>query len=131
MSSAVFLNKQFTGFAILFFLSLAFAIYFSAYWLILIPFGLVLFYIGWQSWHLLFWLLIATLPWSFEYQFTPTLGTDLPDEPLMLITSFFILLNCASQPTQVNTAIWRHPLVILLLTHLCWIGITIFFSTEP
>jgi len=131
MNSTVFLNRQFNGFAILFFLSIAFAVYFSAYWLILIPFGLALFYVGWQRWYLWFWLLIATLPWSSEYHLTPVLGTDIPDEPLMLITSFFFLLNWASQPAQVNAAIWRHPLLILLLAHLCWIGITIFFSTEP
>ncbi|MBK8701983.1 MAG: hypothetical protein IPN29_21405 [Saprospiraceae bacterium] len=33
----------------------------------------------------LFYLFFALVPFSIEYNFTPSLGTDLPSEPIMLL----------------------------------------------
>jgi len=66
---------------------LAGAVLTSNYWLAAIPFTVLLYYFGWQHWQFIFFLLVASLPWSVEYNFNPSLGTDLPDEPLMWLTA--------------------------------------------
>lgn len=79
----------------------------------------------------LFFGLIAFLPLSTEYQFNQALGTDFPDEFIMiLLTGIFILL-IAYRPALINTFVYRHPLFILLLAHLAWIVIATVFSDQP
>jgi O-antigen ligase len=111
-----------------FLLFLSAAIFTSYTWLAFVPFGILIFFFGWQQWPVIFLLLIFALPWSVEYQFTTTLGTDLPDEPLMLIVSAFFACLLFFNPSIVKE--WKHPLIFLLLTGVCWTIITIFFSTD-
>src|SRR4051812_32373856 len=92
----------------------AVAVYFSLYWIAAIPFFIAFFYIGWQQWQFVFLLLLFSLPWSVEYNVTSSLGTDLPDEPLMLVTSLFFLASWSYKPSQIGRAVWRHPLMIFL-----------------
>jgi len=96
----------------------------------LIPFGILFFYFGWQNWSFIFFVLIILLPWSIEYNFTTTLGTDLPDEPLMLLTAGLFLLNWIYNPGYLERPVWKHPLVILLLLHFAWIIFSVIFSTD-
>lgn len=81
------INVLFITLSGLFVLTLVLAILTGKYYLAAIPFGVLLFYSGWQSLSFIFFLLIASLPFSTEYQFSSSLGTDLPDEPLMLVTT--------------------------------------------
>jgi O-antigen ligase len=106
------------------------AVYTSFIWIIAAPFFLLFFYFGWQQWSFVFLLLIFLLPWSIEYNFTPSLGTDLPDEPLMLVTSALFLANWFYEPSILAPRIWRHPLMGLLLLHFAWIVITVIFSSD-
>lgn len=115
----------------LFFLSLALAIITDRYYLVAVPFGILLFYSGWQSLSFVFFLLIASLPFSTEYQFSGNLGTDLPDELLMLVTTalFFLYLANDSAHNFLKKAI--HPLTLCLFAMMCWAFISLLFSTYP
>jgi O-antigen ligase len=99
--------------------------------LILIPFILLFFYYGWSRLSTLFYLLIIALPWSIEYSFSAFLGTDLPDEPLMVFISFIVIAYLLFNPGLVRKSVWAHPLVLLLLLHIGWIFITVLLSTDP
>jgi O-antigen ligase len=77
---------------------------------------------------LLFYLLIATIPWSVEYQFSNGLGTDLPDEPLMLLCAFAVVVCLAFQRRL--RSFNPHPLLIVLLLHFVWLVIAAYTSTD-
>jgi len=94
------------------------------------PFFFLFFYFGWQQWSFIFLLLIFLLPWSIEYNFTPSLGTDLPDEPLMLVTAVLFLSNWFYKPSILSPSVWRHPLISLLILHFAWIIVTVIFSSD-
>lgn len=73
---------------------------------------------------LLYWLLIGVIPFSTEVNLPGGFGTDLPTEPLIigLMIGFGMLLL-----TRLKTAsfdLLLHPITLLLLLHLGWIGIT-------
>jgi len=113
----------------IFLAALTLAVFTSLYWIALIPFAGLVFYFGWQQQQFIFFLLIFFLPWSFEYSFNSSLGTDLPDEPLMLTTAALFLAQFLFKPFDVSVN-WKHPLIILLLFYFGWIVITVPFSTD-
>jgi len=105
------------------------AIVTSLYWLLVIPFGLLLFYAGWQHRQIFFYLLIIALPWSVEFSFNSSLSTDLPDEPIMWLMTALFVSYVLFKPSEI-AAKARHPLVILLLCSLLWIIVTVLSSTD-
>ncbi|MDZ4072692.1 MAG: O-antigen ligase family protein [Sediminibacterium sp.] len=103
--------------------------------LLLIPFGyLLLPYLFQFLIHYtekLFWLLLALLPLSTEINITPSLGLDFPDEPIMMTLTGLALLRWWHQPNDFPQAVWRHPLFLLLMVHILWIGIASIYSEQP
>lgn len=120
----------FTIFSALFIFVMALAALAETYYLIAIPFIALFFYYGWNKPAAVFYLLIFVLPWSVEYNFSSTLGTDLPDEPLMLIVSLLVIVHLLYRKPFKNNG-WGHPLVLLLFIQTGWIIISVFFSTYP
>ena len=106
------------------------AVYMEWYFLPLIPFAVILFYSGWMNRETVFWLLIASLPFSFEYQLNPSLGLDLPDEILMLGVSLYFACAWLYKPALLSRSVISHPLVILLLVVFSWSLCTAFLSTD-
>ena len=98
------------------------------YWL-LVPVGLVFVLITLQYPVILFYILLASIPWSIEYNFTPALGTDLPDEPLMLLLAFASVALLVYKRKELKTQ-RIHFLVWILVIQLAWIIITVIFSTD-
>jgi len=92
--------------------------------------GLLLILTGIQYPRILFFLLLATIPLSLEIKLTPELGTDIPDELLMWLLSAIIPIVIVLQPKKMLPVI-RHPLLLLLVSGLCWTMITVFYSTHP
>jgi O-antigen ligase len=96
----------------------------EAYYLSLIPFGLMIAYLAVINFKSVYFLLLVSIPLSIEYSFSGSLGTDLPDEPLMIglmfITWLFILANYKALPT----GFFGNFLVIVLVIHLFWIFIS-------
>jgi len=111
--------------------ALSAAVLTGEYLLAALPFGLLFFYAGWHNRENVFFLLLAALPFSFEYQFTPALGTDIPDELLMLLVSWLFLAGWIYSPKSVDRKILQHPLSLLLLACLAWMIITVCFSSHP
>lgn len=79
---------------------------------------------------LLFFALLASVPWSAEIQFGPTLGTDLPDEPLMLLAAFAALVLWLAKP-KAAVPFRFHPLLLLLGAGFAWLLVTVALSSYP
>jgi O-antigen ligase len=106
-------------------------VYTGQYFLAIIPFAILIFYAGWQNRNIIFLLLLMTLPLSFEYSFSSSLGTDIPDEPLMLFVSGLFIAYWVYSPGAISENILRHPLLLLLFIGLGWTMITVLFSSQP
>lgn len=100
------------------------------FFLAAIPFVAVLLYNGWTNSHLVFFLLLLSLPFSFEYNFTPSFGSDIPDEGLMLFVSLLFAGYWVYDPASLKLKTIQHPLLILLAAHLGWILIATVFSSD-
>ena len=123
--------KHFVALSILFIAGcLMYLIDYQPYWLA-VPFVIV--FILWVTHDpsLLFFFLMAAIPWSIEFNFTSSLGTDLPDEPLMLLTSLsilcFIIYHHKKRPLE---NFFLSPLTIILVLQTCWIAVAAYFSTD-
>ncbi len=127
--SAAYKRSEFIFLSTIFLVTLVTSLLSSIYWLMFIPFLFLLFCWGWQAWHLVFYLLIFCLPWSFEFNFNSSLGTDLPDEPLMLLVSLLFVFHFLFAPSE-SLARWKQPLLFLLFAHIAWMAITVFFSSD-
>jgi O-antigen ligase len=122
-------NKYFILLAAFFLTSTVATLITSLYWILFIPFGILLFYVGWQQWQTIFYLLIFSLPWSIEYSFDSSLATDLPDEPIMWLTTVLFFAYFLVRPFEI-TSKTKHPLIILLVCNLLWIAVTVPFATD-
>ena len=76
----------------------------------------------------LFYVLVATIPWSIEYNFSQSLSTDLPDEPLMLITAFTAIALFISNKTKRSFKL--HPLLFLVFLQVVWLILSVLLSTD-
>ena len=96
----------------------------ETYYLALIPFALMIAYLAIINFKALYFFLLATIPFSIEYSFSGSLGTDLPDEPLMIGLMFvawvFIVANYRALPT----GFFGNFLIVALLIHMFWILIS-------
>ncbi|MBI3137140.1 MAG: O-antigen ligase family protein [Sphingobacteriales bacterium] len=124
-------NILFLLFMGLFITALAVAAGSENYWLPGIPFAALLLYAGWMNKSLVFYGLLFSLPLSFEYNLSSTLGTDIPDELLMLLTSGLFLLYSLNNKSALPKEIKQHPLLFFLFILLAWMSVTILFSTHP
>ena len=79
----------------------------------------------------LFWLLLCFIPLSTEWQVTPSLGLDFPDEVLLMILTGIIIVRLLYQPQWFPLSVAKHPLWLVLIIYLFWIIITCIFSAEP
>ena len=97
------------------------------YWLA-VPFILVLAFPLFQfvvtKTEQLYWLLLIVLPLSTEYNFSSTLGLDLPDEPLLIILSFAVLASILYQPTSYRF-IFDSPIFRWIIAYLIWMLISL------
>lgn len=78
----------------------------------------------------LFYTLLFSIPWSMEFNFTESLGTDLPDEPLMLLLAFACLVLWLTKSGRPSEKKKLHPLLWLLFFTMAWLVITVIFSTN-
>ena len=76
----------------------------------------------------LLYLLLATLPLSTEYHFTDTLGTDFPDELLMIALTGMFILQMAANPALLNKKQVNQSLFVLLLIHFLWMIVCTVYS---
>ncbi len=120
----------FTFLAGLFIVLAGAAIYTEHYLLVLIPFAALIFFAGWRNKEAVFYLLLFSLPLSFEYSFSSSLGTDIPDELLMIFVSGLFIAYWVFSPEAISKKSLKHPLLLLLFISFGWLVITVLFSTE-
>ncbi len=79
----------------------------------------------------LFWWWLWVLPLSTELAITDSLSLDFPGEPLLILLVGAILLLLITRRFSLPLPVYQSNLLVLVLLHLFWIGITILFSREP
>jgi O-antigen ligase len=93
----------------------------DSFYPLVIPVMAILVYFAIVDFRNIFFLLLACIPLSTEFNFTPAYGTDLPTEPLiiglMLIYWLYVLKNGIILRGGV---FFRHPITLLVLLHLSW-----------
>ena len=75
-------------------------------------------------------LFFILLPLSIEYDFSTTLATDLPSEPLMVALMVAGLMYYLLNPKQWQRRFINHPIIVLLLLQIIWISIAALYSTN-
>ena len=78
----------------------------------------------------IYFLFALVIPFSVEVELPGGLGTDLPSEPVMWILSGIGLLVLLSQPLIVRDLRWKHPISLIIMAHVMWIGLTAILSTD-
>jgi O-antigen ligase len=79
---------------------------------------------------ILLFILVASIPWSIEYQVSSAFATDLPDEPLMLLMCLVVILFVIFNYKEAEFK-FRNILFFLLALQLLWTLITVLFSSMP
>lgn len=75
-------------------------------------------------------LCVALVPLSAEVQIG-SIGTDLPLEPILILTAGLGLVYVLRYARQLPGSVIRHPVSLLLLVHVTWIAITALASQVP
>ncbi|MDX1476480.1 MAG: O-antigen ligase family protein [Saprospiraceae bacterium] len=78
----------------------------------------------------LYLLLWATIPISTEVSLPNGVGTDLPDEPLMILLFGIGMIMIVSRLHKFSFRLLLHPITLFLLLHLAWIGLTTIHSDD-
>lgn len=95
-----------------------------------VPLGLVTVILLLQYPEYLFYALLIAIPWSIEYNFTPSLGTDLPDEPLMLLTAFASVILIVYHRKKIPGKYRIHFIAWVILFQFAWTFVTTLTSTD-
>lgn len=122
-------QRQFYAFIGLYLLCMALAIFTESWMLVGLPLvlyfaTLVLLDVRW-----LYYAFFAVIPFSVEF-YAGGMGTDLPSEPLMLLLTGYGLLYFFMHWKRTSSLIVLHPITLILMFHLAWIGISMLFSTN-
>ncbi len=125
------ISPTFIGLTALFIISLIVAGWTHQYAFFLVPFTVLFFIAGWTNISWAFLLLLLSIPFSFEYNFSDSLGTDIPDESLMLLTSLFFLGYWIYAPSSISKKAIAHWLILLLILHMGWMCVATATSTYP
>src|SRR4051794_13414190 len=104
----------FAALMMIFFSCTVLASWYQDFLLLLIPFSLLFIFWLLKKPEYLFYVLIVSIPWSVEYNLTPELGTDLPDEPLMWLSALAVMIFIASRYRHWRLQKW-HPLLFIVL----------------
>lgn len=76
----------------------------------------------------IYYLMLFSIPLSVEYNFSDSLATDLPDEPLIILLTLVGIPYLLSSSNKFDIRFARHPLVWLLLLQVVWIFIAALHS---
>ncbi len=131
MQSVNFYSKRGLLLGLLFLSFLVLSLYYENWVLLAIPFLVLLTPVFIQAPVHLFYLLLFLIPLSIEYKFNESLGTDFPDELLMLVVTGVFILLWMHQPSIVQKKWMKHSLIIILMMQLAWVIISTLYSTNP
>lgn len=102
-------------------------IYFAA-----VPFAVLLGLLMMYDIRIAYFLLLMSIPFSFNLEEKLGIGIDFPDEPLMLVITlafaFVLILNYR----EIKFREWlKNPLILLIVLSFIWMSITVVFSPTP
>jgi O-antigen ligase len=117
-------SGQVIGFVVLVLLSVFVAAASGYYFIAGFPALVIIGYLALVNFKPLYWLLIATIPLSTEIYLPNGLGTDLPTEPLMVGLMLVFVLFALQRLPRASFDILQHPLSLILLLHMAWLGLT-------
>jgi O-antigen ligase len=124
-------NRRFLFFGSLTILCIAAAVYTEQKWLAFLPLAPLVLYSGWINFASLFFLLLVSLAFSTEFHFSDELGTDIPDEFLMLLVAFLFVAITIYDPSKFKKRWASHPITWLLTALILWTIVTVITSTHP
>jgi O-antigen ligase len=104
-------------------------IYFHQPLFLFVPAGILFLLFTIQFPRVLFYILVASIPWSVQYQFSNGFATDVPDEPFMLLMSFAAIALLVYKRASIDIK-KIHPLVWILIFQFLWLIVTVLFSTD-
>ena len=119
-------QKPYGWFAVVTVVSLLSAVALETPYALAIPAALLLIFLAITDYRSLFFLLLASLPFSVEYQFPNGFGTDLPTEPLTVGLMLIFLLTLFAKKSLGEAEILRgslffkHPISLMLMVGLAW-----------
>lgn len=117
--------KIFLAGGLLFLCALLGAVYFNLTFLALIPAVLCIIFIFLKDVRYAFYLLLFTLPISFQY----LEKYDFPDEPLMILNVGFFLLFCLFNYSKIKLkSLLIHPLFVSVMLTLVWLVVAVIMS---
>jgi O-antigen ligase len=111
-------------------MALAFASYVANPLFAIVPF--IFLFATWviKDYSNVFYLFFLLLPFSIEYNFTPSLGTDLPSEPLMWIMLGISLLLFCLRWRNLKSSRYFNAITFALSIHISWFFISTVLSEE-
>lgn len=92
----------------------------EAWWLLGVPALLLVLWLVAVDFRKVFFLMLAAVPLSTDVELPGGLGTDLVSEPLMWLLTLVSGLWFLRHWRSVDARFVRHPITVLLLTHLAW-----------
>ncbi|MEM9850007.1 MAG: O-antigen ligase family protein, partial [Bacteroidota bacterium] len=101
------------------------------YFLAALPILAIIIGISISDYRKIFYLLLICIPLSTELVLPNGFGTDLPTEPLIIGLMGIFLYQLAKHPNLVDVRFFKHPISLLLLLHLGWLGLTTITSADP
>jgi hypothetical protein len=107
------------------------SVHFDLWWIAATPVLLAAAMFNWdypRAWLTLLWI---SLSLSVAFSFSDRLGTDLPDEPLMIGVSLLAFFHLVYHRRAISLQLILHPLMLLFLLWLGWMTISAGFSTTP
>lgn len=102
----------------------------QAYFILVVPAALLLFYFTLSDFRKIFFLLLCFIPLSTEVTLPNGFSTDLPTEPLIVGLMGVFFLYVLRYPKAVDVAFLKHPITLLLLLHIGWMLIASVQSSE-
>lgn len=118
-------------FGAVFIICLLLAVFLQQGLFLALPYALLFLFVAvyypWVAW----FLLIFTLPLSTEINFNELLGTDVPDEPVMILLTGMFLLLLLSKQLKGAQELLKSPVLFLVILLLSWSCFAAIFSTSP
>lgn len=106
-------------------------IVFDVYWLMALPFALVIMLLFFFSLDKLIYLLVFLTPFSFKFVHEGLGFTiDIPTEPVIVAVMFLFLFRLVYEQ-HYDRRILKHPVTVILLLNLLWMGVTTVTSEIP
>ncbi len=108
----------------LFLILMACVVYIDQWYLMLLPFGLITAAGVLLNVRFFFLLLFFMIPLSDEYMLTPSIGTDMPTELLMILIGGIVLWYMLSRIERTPGSFFVHPISLVLWTWISWMILT-------